>query len=261
MKMVSAMGADFSGVKVHTDAKSDKLNKSIQAKAFTTGRDVFFRQGEYNPGSQGGQELIAHELTHVVQQSGGAVQRSIIIQRCQYGKKVKDLKKELNEHWQDKNLDKKEAILKAIENVYTTEKAVEATKDSEVVKTVLAFVNSQQSESWKQGTERKSPLKKDCGKLKDADKWTLRHYTDKYVWDAKTNEVKPPSYKEILSSLTLTMMNKGEEESKLTDKGKVGASKSGHTTNTDWEIIGNVGDTFYCLFYDRVFFLNFICFF
>jgi hypothetical protein len=74
--MGQAMGADFSRVKVHTDAQSDQLNQSIQAKAFTTGQDVFFRQGAYDPGSRGGQELIAHELTHVVQQSGGAVQRS-----------------------------------------------------------------------------------------------------------------------------------------------------------------------------------------
>jgi len=73
--MGQAMGADFSGVKVHTDAQSDQLNQSIHAKAFTTGQDVFFRQGEYNPGSRGGQELIAHELTHVVQQNGGAVRR------------------------------------------------------------------------------------------------------------------------------------------------------------------------------------------
>ncbi|MBD2363024.1 DUF4157 domain-containing protein [Anabaena minutissima FACHB-250] len=75
-RMSAAMGADFSGVRVHADAQSDELNRSIQAKAFTTGQDVFFRQGEYQPGSRGGQELIAHELTHVVQQNGGAVQRS-----------------------------------------------------------------------------------------------------------------------------------------------------------------------------------------
>ncbi|MCC5645341.1 DUF4157 domain-containing protein [Nostoc sp. CHAB 5824] len=73
--MEQAFGADFSGVKVHTDGRSDQLNQSIQARAFTTGQDVFFRQGEYNPGSRGGQELLAHELTHVVQQNGGAVQR------------------------------------------------------------------------------------------------------------------------------------------------------------------------------------------
>jgi hypothetical protein len=73
--MGQAMGADFSGVRVHTDAQSDQLNQSIQAKAFTTGQDMFFRQGAYEPGSRGGQELIAHELTHVVQQNSGAVQR------------------------------------------------------------------------------------------------------------------------------------------------------------------------------------------
>ncbi|MEM8641339.1 MAG: DUF4157 domain-containing protein [Cyanobacteria bacterium P01_G01_bin.54] len=72
--MGEAMGADFSGVKVHTDAQSDQLNHSIQAKAFTTGQDVFFQQGAYQPGSRSGQELIAHELTHVVQQSQGGIQ-------------------------------------------------------------------------------------------------------------------------------------------------------------------------------------------
>ncbi|WP_424103640.1 DUF4157 domain-containing protein [Moorena producens] len=79
-----AMGADFSGVRVHTDAQSDQLNQSIQAKAFTTGQDVFFRQGEYQPGNRGGQELIAHELTHVVQQNGGAVKRSPLSLQKQY---------------------------------------------------------------------------------------------------------------------------------------------------------------------------------
>ena len=73
-QMEGAFGADFGGVKVHTDATSDQLNQSIQAKAFTTGQDIFFRSGTYDPGSQGGQELIAHELTHVVQQTG-SIQR------------------------------------------------------------------------------------------------------------------------------------------------------------------------------------------
>ncbi len=73
--MEQAFGSDFSGVKVHTDTQADQLNQSIQARAFTTGQDVFFRSGEYNPGSLGGQELLAHELTHVVQQGGGTVKR------------------------------------------------------------------------------------------------------------------------------------------------------------------------------------------
>ncbi|MBD2489988.1 DUF4157 domain-containing protein [Aulosira sp. FACHB-615] len=75
--MEQAFGADFSGVKIHTDAESDQMNQSIQAKAFTTGQDIFFRQGNYEPGSRGGQELIAHELTHVVQQEKDKVSRKI----------------------------------------------------------------------------------------------------------------------------------------------------------------------------------------
>lgn len=75
-QMGQALGADFSGVTIHTDSQSDQLNRSIQAKAFTTGQDIFFRQGAYQPSSQSGQELIAHELTHVVQQNHGVVRRS-----------------------------------------------------------------------------------------------------------------------------------------------------------------------------------------
>lgn len=73
-QMGEAMGADFSGVKIHTDATASKLSESIQAKAFTTGQDIFFKQGQYNPGSLGGQALIAHELTHVMQQGGSSIQ-------------------------------------------------------------------------------------------------------------------------------------------------------------------------------------------
>ena len=65
-----AMGADFSGVRVHTDGRADELNSKLQAKAFTKGKDLFFKKGEYQPGKRDGQELIAHELTHVIQQKG-----------------------------------------------------------------------------------------------------------------------------------------------------------------------------------------------
>jgi Domain of unknown function (DUF4157) len=68
-KMGQAMGADFSGVKIHTDSRSDQMNRSIQAKAFTTGKDIFFKHGEYNPQTRNGQELLAHELTHTIQQN------------------------------------------------------------------------------------------------------------------------------------------------------------------------------------------------
>ncbi|MEM8933017.1 MAG: DUF4157 domain-containing protein [Acidobacteriota bacterium] len=73
--MESAFGANFGGVRVHTDNQADTLNRQLNARAFTTGQDIFFRQGEYQPGSDGGQELLAHELTHVVQQNGDAVRQ------------------------------------------------------------------------------------------------------------------------------------------------------------------------------------------
>jgi hypothetical protein len=72
--MGQSLNADFSGVRVHTDSGADGLNRSLSAKAFTTGSDIYFRQGEYNPGSSSGRELLAHELTHVVQQNPDKVQ-------------------------------------------------------------------------------------------------------------------------------------------------------------------------------------------
>ena len=73
-KLGAAMGADFSNVRIHTGEKANQLSESIQAKAFTTGNDIFFKDGEYDPGSRDGQELLAHELAHTVQQ-GAATQR------------------------------------------------------------------------------------------------------------------------------------------------------------------------------------------
>jgi Domain of unknown function (DUF4157) len=71
-RLEQSLGADFRGVRVHADARADHLNRALQARAFTTGHDIFFRQGEYNPSDSGGREVLAHELTHVVQQNGSA---------------------------------------------------------------------------------------------------------------------------------------------------------------------------------------------
>jgi hypothetical protein len=63
---------DLSDVRVHTDDTADTLNRSVSARAFATGTDVYFAKGEYNPGSASGDKLIAHELAHVVQQRGSS---------------------------------------------------------------------------------------------------------------------------------------------------------------------------------------------
>ncbi len=58
-------------VRVHADAEADVLARSVEARAFTTGSDVFFAAGEYQPQTGSGRALLAHELTHVDQQRGG----------------------------------------------------------------------------------------------------------------------------------------------------------------------------------------------
>jgi hypothetical protein len=70
-RMSESLG-DLSDVRVHTDDTADMLNRSVSARAFATGTDVYFAQGEYSPGSASGDKLIAHELAHVVQQRGAS---------------------------------------------------------------------------------------------------------------------------------------------------------------------------------------------
>lgn len=66
--MEAGFGADFSGVKIHTDSEAVKMNKDLGAKAFTNKNDIFFNEGKFSPDSKDGQTLIAHELTHTIQQ-------------------------------------------------------------------------------------------------------------------------------------------------------------------------------------------------
>lgn len=67
--MERGFGVDFSAVRIHDDPASHQLSAQLSAKAFTTGNDVFFGAGNFQPSSSAGQQLVAHELTHVVQQA------------------------------------------------------------------------------------------------------------------------------------------------------------------------------------------------
>jgi hypothetical protein len=71
-RMEQAIGTDFGGVRVHADQAADQAAQSLGARAFTVGQDMFFAQGQFNPNTTAGQRLIAHELTHTVQQRGGS---------------------------------------------------------------------------------------------------------------------------------------------------------------------------------------------
>lgn len=75
-----AFGRDFSGVRVHTGAAADRLTRAAGARAMTDGQHVFFRRGEYSPHTERGRSLLAHELTHTLQQRGngaGYIQRKV----------------------------------------------------------------------------------------------------------------------------------------------------------------------------------------
>jgi ribosomal protein S27E len=69
--MESRFGTDFSGVKIHTDSNAAQMSRDLNAQAFTVGSDIYFNSGKYAPESDSGKHLLAHELTHTVQQGGG----------------------------------------------------------------------------------------------------------------------------------------------------------------------------------------------
>jgi hypothetical protein len=70
--MEPRFGHDFSHVRVHTDLEAALSAQAMNARAYTTGRDVVFGPGQYSPSSRQGRTLLAHELTHIIQQSNGS---------------------------------------------------------------------------------------------------------------------------------------------------------------------------------------------
>ncbi|WP_341902088.1 DUF4157 domain-containing protein [Fluviicola taffensis] len=67
-EMESGFGADFSGVRTHTGTKATDMNQSLKSKAFTNQGDIYFNEGNLDPNSKEGKQLLAHELTHTIQQ-------------------------------------------------------------------------------------------------------------------------------------------------------------------------------------------------
>lgn len=80
--MENGFGADFSNVNIHTDSNAVQMSKQLQAQAFTHGNDIYFNDGKYNLSSSQGKHLLAHELTHTIQQKGMVHKK---IQKFSYG--------------------------------------------------------------------------------------------------------------------------------------------------------------------------------
>jgi outer membrane biosynthesis protein TonB len=74
-EMSGLFGYDFGTVRIHTDSASEKMNDQLRAQAFTHGQDIYFNSGKFNPGVIAGKKLLAHELTHVVQQKQSELPR------------------------------------------------------------------------------------------------------------------------------------------------------------------------------------------
>jgi peptidoglycan hydrolase-like protein with peptidoglycan-binding domain len=81
----SRMGADFSDVKIHTGKEAAESAKDINAQAYAYGNHIVFNEGKYQPGSGEGKHLLAHELTHVMQQGSKSVSKKIIQRRLNDG--------------------------------------------------------------------------------------------------------------------------------------------------------------------------------
>lgn len=77
--MEPRFGVDFSQVRVHTGTNAAQMSQDLNAQAFTVGRDIYFGNGKYNPQTSGGQQLLAHELTHVVQQGAALRAKPIAV--------------------------------------------------------------------------------------------------------------------------------------------------------------------------------------
>lgn len=76
-RMESGFGADFSGVRVHNNDNAVQMNRSLGSKAFTHRNDIYFDKGQYQPGAEEGDRLLAHELTHTIQQGASGADRNI----------------------------------------------------------------------------------------------------------------------------------------------------------------------------------------
>ncbi len=121
--MESRFNHDFSEVRVHTDSDAVHMNKDLDAKAFTHKQDIYFNSGQYHPSSQTGKHLLAHELTHTIQQTGPNVKTKLEIQREEEEGQAEDVLTE--EDMPEEELEKMK------DEADTTEAEVEEEKEGE----------------------------------------------------------------------------------------------------------------------------------
>lgn len=129
--MESRFDTDFSEVRIHTGSQAVQMSRELNAQAFTVGNDVYFNEGKYNPNSDSGKHLLAHELTHTIQQMGG-IERKV-------------QKKDISEYVSDLGDSIREGEEWIEDTARTTVDAVTETA-SDIADTALDYIN--QANSW-----------------------------------------------------------------------------------------------------------------
>lgn len=175
---------DFSGVRLHTDDQSDKLNRSIQSVAFTQGQDIFFKRGAYQPTNREGQKLLIHELTHVVQQ-GSTNTLQTKIQRTKEDGELLELDIEL--------LDPK-IFLKATKHTIHFRRG-------EYLKTIDKWLEAlQTAKTWDEQQKALSGVTRACTVFLDYNDLEMQAGLKEKDWDLNMKVRKPVEYIEAISS-------------------------------------------------------------
>jgi uncharacterized protein DUF4157 len=84
-EMEDTLGADLAEVRIHRDVAAQSAARREQAEAFTAGRDIYFGEGSYDPTGSEGKRLLAHELAHVLQQTGHRTSDTMIVATARSG--------------------------------------------------------------------------------------------------------------------------------------------------------------------------------
>jgi len=135
-QMESAFGADLGDVRVHTSAEAGSLAGQLGARAFTTGKDIFFGEGAHEPRSEAGRRLLAHELTHVLQQSHGEMRRGDELSQ-QVSRKPAEKPVPKKPEKVEPSPTEKEALLKAIVRELKGKKPKEKSQAGKAIKKSL----------------------------------------------------------------------------------------------------------------------------
>ena len=153
------LGANFSGVRLHTDQRAAELNRHLGSSAFTAGQDIFFGHGEYDPASATGREVLDHELVHAAQQAdGGTLVQLAKKRQSRPAKKGEETKEEAEEQAEKKKLAQqasarrvlKPGKQKAVEQQLADEELAEAAEAAEARRGVKRGKEEKSIQPWQQ---------------------------------------------------------------------------------------------------------------